>query len=50
VLEESTVVVVDVVSVVAEVLELLLHAANAPIAKTINNFFIVYVFCDVIVG
>ena len=40
----ATVVVVS--SVV--VLELLLHAAKVPIAKTINNFFIVCVFCDVI--
>jgi len=37
--------IVFVVSVVAEELELLLHAANAPaIAKTINNFFICLFF------
>jgi hypothetical protein len=40
-------VVVLVESVVLE-FEPLLHAAKAPIAKTINNFFIVCVFCYVI--
>ena len=39
-----------VVLVESEEVELdpLLQAANVPIAKTINSFFIVCVFCDVI--
>jgi hypothetical protein len=46
-------IIVDVSVVVAVeselvVLELLLQAANVPMAKTINSFFIVCVFCDVI--
>jgi hypothetical protein len=37
-----------VVSVEVDEVEPLLQAAKVPIAKTINNFFIVCVFCDVI--